>query len=86
VAGLAVLCTACAYVLYFTVLRRAGATNILLVTLLIPPSAIALGILFLAERLTLAELTGLLAIGSGLAMIDGRLLRPLTSLHRKPGP
>ena len=85
VAGLAVLCTACAYVLYFTVLRRAGATNILLVTLLIPPSAIALGILFLAERLTLAELTGLLAIGSGLAMIDGRLLRPLTSLHRKPG-
>jgi drug/metabolite transporter (DMT)-like permease len=86
VAGLAVLCTACAYVLYFTVLRRAGATNILLVTLLIPPSAIALGILFLGERLTLAELTGLLAIASGLAMIDGRLLRPLTSLHRKPGP
>jgi drug/metabolite transporter (DMT)-like permease len=86
VAGLAVLCTAFAYILYFTVLRRAGATNILLVTLLIPPSAIALGILFLGEHLSLAELTGLLAIGLGLAMIDGRLLQPLTSLHRKPGP
>jgi drug/metabolite transporter (DMT)-like permease len=86
VASLAVLCTAFAYVLYFTVLRRAGATNILLVTLLIPPSAIALGILFLGERLTLAELTGLLAIGSGLVLIDGRLLRRLTSVHRKPVP
>ena len=86
VAGLGVLCTAFAYVLYFTVLRRAGATNILLVTLLIPPGAIALGILFLGEHLPLAELIGLVAIGLGLAMIDGRLLRPLTSLHRKPGP
>ncbi|HKG73264.1 MAG TPA: DMT family transporter [Aestuariivirgaceae bacterium] len=76
VAGLAVLCTAFAYILYFTVLRRAGATNILLVTFLIPPSAIALGILFLGEHLSLAELIGLLAIGLGLAMIDGRLLRP----------
>jgi drug/metabolite transporter (DMT)-like permease len=87
VAGLAVLCTAFAYVLYFTVLRRAGATNILLVTLLIPPSAIGLGILFLGERPTLPELIGLLAIGLGLALIDGRLLRRLTSLHhRKPAP
>jgi drug/metabolite transporter (DMT)-like permease len=86
VAGLAVLCTAFAYVLYFTVLRRAGATNILLVTLLIPPGAIGLGILFLGERPTLAELIGLLAIGLGLALIDGRLLRRLTSLNRKPAP
>jgi drug/metabolite transporter (DMT)-like permease len=71
----------------FTVLRRAGATNILLVTLLIPPSAIGLGILFLGERPTLPELIGLLAIGLGLALIDGRLLRRLTSLHhRKPAP
>jgi drug/metabolite transporter (DMT)-like permease len=85
VAGLAVLCTAFAYVLYFTVLRRAGATNILLVTLLIPPSAILLGVLFLGEAVSSSEITGLLAIGLGLAMIDGRLFRALTSLRRETG-
>jgi len=43
---LAALSTAAAYVLYFKLLESAGATNLLLVTLLIPVSAIVLGSMF----------------------------------------
>ena len=49
--GLALLSTALAYVLYFRILATAGATNLLLVTFLIPVSAIVLGVAVLGERL-----------------------------------
>lgn len=73
--GLALISTAFAYVLYFRILERAGATNLLLVTFLIPVSAILLGALFLAESLTLTQLAGMALIAAGLAAIDGRLFR-----------
>jgi drug/metabolite transporter (DMT)-like permease len=73
--GLGVLCTAVAYLLYFTILKRAGATNLLLVTFLVPVSAIMLGIAFLGETLKFQHILGMAAIGLGLALIDGRLLR-----------
>jgi drug/metabolite transporter (DMT)-like permease len=47
--GLAVLCTSFAYIVYFLILERAGATNISLVTFLVPISAIILGVLVLGE-------------------------------------
>ncbi|GAB4305790.1 MAG: DMT family transporter [Roseovarius sp.] len=75
IAGLAILSTAVAYILYFRILARAGATNLLLVTLLVPVSAIALGHLFLGERLGWAHAAGMTLIAVGLAAIDGRLLR-----------
>lgn len=71
---LGVICTGLAYVLYFRVLARAGATNISLVTFLVPVSAILLGWLFLRETLGLAHVIGIGLIGAGLALIDGRLL------------
>jgi drug/metabolite transporter (DMT)-like permease len=77
--GLALPCTALAYVLYFRILRTAGATNLLLVTFLIPASAILLGAAFLGERLAAQHFAGLALIASGLCAIDGRLaarLRP----------
>jgi len=74
VLALAVLSTALAYVLYFRVLARAGATNILLVTFLVPVSAIVLGVGLLGEVLTPVQLAGMALIGAGLAAIDGRLL------------
>lgn len=74
-AGLAILSTAVAYILYFRLLATAGAVNVALVTLLIPPSAILLGALFLDERLAPHQGLGLLLIGVGLVAIDGRLLR-----------
>jgi drug/metabolite transporter (DMT)-like permease len=76
-AGIALLCTALAYVLYFRILATAGATNLLLVTFLLPVSALALGIGVLGESLALREILGLAFIGLGLAAIDGRIARRL---------
>jgi drug/metabolite transporter (DMT)-like permease len=73
--GLALLSTALAYVIFFRILARAGATNLLLVTFLIPVSALLLGVAFLGERVTAHQLLGMLLIGLGLAAIDGRWRR-----------
>ena len=73
VLGLALISTAFAYVLYFRILASAGATNLSLVTMLVPPTAICLGILFLDEVLARHHLVGLVLIISGLLVIDGRL-------------
>nr|MDJ0624567.1 EamA family transporter [Desulfocapsaceae bacterium] len=75
VIGLAVLSTALAYILYFRILATAGATNVLLVTLLIPVSAILLGITFLGEQMELKHLLGMGLIGLGLLSIDGRVFK-----------
>jgi drug/metabolite transporter (DMT)-like permease len=75
--GLAALSTAFAYILYFRILAGAGATNVVLVTLLAPVSSIALGALVLHEHLEARHFIGLALIGLGLACIDGRPLRAL---------
>jgi drug/metabolite transporter (DMT)-like permease len=72
--SVAVLSTAVAYLLYFAILARAGAANLMLVTLLIPPFAIALGVAFLGEQLGLEAWLGFGLIAVGLAITDGRLL------------
>ena len=77
--GIGVLSTALAYVLYFRILAAAGATNLLLVTFLIPVSAIILGALVLDERLEPKHFGGMALIGVGLALIDGRVLGLLRS-------
>ena len=74
-AGLAIFSTALAYGLYFRVLARVGAGNASLVTFLIPPSALLMGIVFLDEHLTLWQGAGMVGIGAGLALVDGRLIR-----------
>ena len=73
--SLAVFSTAAAYILYFKLLASAGATNILLVTLLVPVSAILLGWLFLKESLQSPHIIGMAMIALGLSAIDGRLWR-----------
>lgn len=75
VLGLGLLSTALAYVLYFRILAVAGATNLALVTFLVPVSAILLGALVLGERLEIRHFGGMALIGAGLALMDGRLLR-----------
>lgn len=72
--GLAVLCTALGYLLYFEILKRAGATNLLLVTFLVPVSALLLGGLFLGEAVSGRQVWGMVLIGLGLAFVDGRVL------------
>lgn len=72
--GIALLSTALAYVLFFRILATAGAINLMLVTFLIPVSAILLGSLFLGERLDVKHFIGMGMIALGLAAIDGRLI------------
>lgn len=74
VLGLALLATAFAYILFFGLIRSAGATNASLVTLIVPVSAILLGALFLGERLEWFEMAGMALIAAGLLVIDGRLI------------
>jgi drug/metabolite transporter (DMT)-like permease len=70
---MAIFSTAIAYILYFRLLATAGATNAILVTLLIPVTAILLGALFLDERLQWPHFLGMAVIALGLSVIDGRL-------------
>lgn len=77
VVALALVSTALAYVVYFRILATAGASNLSLVTFLIPVSAIVFGILFLGEALMPRHIMGVVLIGVGLACIDGRPLRHL---------
>ncbi len=72
--GVAIPCTAVAYILYFAALRSAGATNILLVTFLVPIGAVMVGALLLDEMVTWVMLAGMALISVGLVLIDGRLL------------
>jgi drug/metabolite transporter (DMT)-like permease len=84
--ALAVLSTAAAYLIYFRVLARAGATNLLLVALLIPPGAVLMGWAVLDERLTAGAALGMAAILLGLAVVDGRLVKLCIALRRaRPG-
>ena len=84
IAALALLCTALGYVLYFRLIATSGATNALLVTLLVPPVAILLGTLFLGEALAPQDFLGLGLIALGLAAIDGRLLSLVSRRRRLP--
>lgn len=72
IVGLALVSTALAYIIYFRILATAGATNLLLVTFLIPISAILLGVVFLGETLAGKDVVGMGLICIGLAAIDGR--------------
>ncbi len=74
VLGLALIGTTVAYLLYFRLLATAGANNTVLVTLLVPVAAAALGALLLGESLTLREAAGMGLIATGLLTADGRAL------------
>lgn len=81
--ALALISTAFAYLLFFRILATAGATNASLVTLIVPPSAILLGAIFLRERLEAPDIAGMLLIGFGLVLLDGRVLRYRSKWLRK---
>lgn len=81
--AIALLCTALAYILFFHILARAGASNTGMVTLLLPFAAMALGAVFLGEQVPIRAVGGLALIGLGFALIDGRALRlALDQLYR----
>ena len=87
VAGLVILSTTVAYVLFFRLIETAGASNTLLVTFLIPVTAILLGVFVLGETLLPKHFAGMALIALGLAAIDGRLfawLRAVASERTVP--
>ncbi len=73
--GLSLISTSVAYIVYFRLLATAGATNLLLVTFLIPISAIFLGVLILGEQLRWNDMGGMSLIFMGLIAIDGRVIK-----------
>lgn len=75
--GVAIPSTAFAYILYFSVLATAGATNLLLVTFLVPMGAVVVGATILAEPVTWEMIAGMALIFAGLALIDGRVVARL---------
>jgi len=77
---LGVFCTALGYILFFKILSSSGATNVVLVTFLVPITASFLGWLILNEQLHSRYFIGMAFIGLGLAAIDGRLWKKLKAV------
>ncbi|CAM3835062.1 DMT family transporter [Roseateles saccharophilus] len=69
--GLAALCTALAYILYFRLMSRVGPTNAVSVTFLIPLFAILWGALFLHEAVTAKMVAGGAIVLVGIALALG---------------
>ena len=76
--------TAVAYVLYFRILLSAGAMNLSLVSLLVPATAVLLGIFVLKEQFQLNHVAGMALILIGLTALDAKLRRRLTSILAGP--
>jgi drug/metabolite transporter (DMT)-like permease len=72
--GLAIPSTAIAYLFYFRLIDRAGASNAMLVAFIMPVVAIILGVAALGETVEAKEIAGAALIALGLLAIDGRLL------------
>jgi drug/metabolite transporter (DMT)-like permease len=72
--GFALICTVFAYFLYFKILESTGAGNLLICTIIIPPSSIILNAMIMGEIINSNEIIGLVVVVFGLAIIDGRIL------------
>ena len=73
----AIICSVFAYFLYFKILESAGTGNLLICTIIIPPSSIFLNAFFLDQNITTNEYLGLIIIILGLIILDGRLFKKI---------
>jgi drug/metabolite transporter (DMT)-like permease len=73
---LAVVCTGLAYILYFRLIARLGATRAITVTFLIPAFAVLWGWVFLSEPVTPGMLVGCAVIFAGTALALGLVELP----------
>jgi drug/metabolite transporter (DMT)-like permease len=74
IVALGALSTGVAYLLYFTLIARAGASRAILVTYLVPAFALVYGTAFLHEPVTVSALLGLVLILGGTALGTGARL------------
>ena len=86
VIGTAIIGSSLSAIAYFHILKRAGATNAMLVTLMVPITPILLGALLFGERLLWREVAGAAIIGMALLIIDGRPLRWIAGRISGPRP
>lgn len=70
VLGLALLCTAIAYLLYFFLINNVGPTKTLSVTFLIPMFGMLWGAVYLKEAITLGMIIGLVVILTSISLIS----------------
>jgi drug/metabolite transporter (DMT)-like permease len=77
VAGLALLATGVAYLLYFRLIAHVGPARAISVTFLIPLFGVFWGALFLGEAVTPAMLLGCAVILAGTALVTGVVSLPL---------
>jgi len=75
--------TVIAYLLYYRILRSAGATNLMLATLLGPIWAHILGALVIGEAIYATSVAGMVIIIVGLSIMDGRILRRFRAERRR---
>ncbi len=73
--GMGILGSGLSSLCHFTVLKRAGATNAFIVTLIMPLTPILLGGVFLGETLSTRDMVGACIIATALILIDGRVLQ-----------
>ena len=71
------MATGVTYLIYYRVLKSAGAGNTSLTTLIVAPVSIALGAVVLGESLSPSAYAGFGLIAFGLLVIDGRILARL---------
>lgn len=71
VLGLALLCTAAAYLVYFYLIGYVGPTKTLTVTFLIPVFGLLFGVMLLGEPVGTGTLTGLGVILASVALVTG---------------
>ncbi len=75
----AILCTSVAYLLYFAILAEAGASNLMLVTIIIPAFAMLLDAMFLGEWVSYIDMVGFAVITLGLLVISRKIKSPIFS-------
>lgn len=76
----AILCSVLAYLIYFKILSTTGPGNLLLCTIIIPPSAIILNAIFINEMIKIHEFIGMLIIIFGLLILDGRIYKKVKQI------
>tara|TARA_E500000331_G_scaffold68803_1_gene63473 strand:- start:226 stop:1125 length:900 start_codon:yes stop_codon:yes gene_type:complete len=67
------ICSGLAYFLYFKIIEITRVSNLLVCTIIIPPSAIILNFIFLNDIIKMKEIIGLIVITIGLIILDGRI-------------
>jgi drug/metabolite transporter (DMT)-like permease len=84
VLGLALLCSAVAYVLYYRLIVDIGPTKALMVTFLVPAFGMLWSVIFLSERVTAGMIAGCALIVAGTALVLRSPIRVSTSRHTRP--